>query len=98
MMSITVNRIDNYNLVATLLLAVSIDGYFSSDFSATCPMFIVNAFRVSTGRISHTQGQMREALPLLQCSVGTSIRLECDQTSVMRDGHSLVCARTRTRM
>jgi hypothetical protein len=47
MMSITVNRIDNYNLVATLILATSADALLGVTFETDAPRFIKHSFWMS---------------------------------------------------
>merc|ERR1719181_1094978 len=48
-MNITVTRIQNYNLVATLIVGMSWAGLLGFTFDSNCPAFIFNAFWVSMG-------------------------------------------------
>lgn len=50
MMSISVNRINNYMLVSTLIMAVAADAlFFVQEFDDDCPPFVRNAFWLSMG-------------------------------------------------
>mmetsp|Transcript_53995 Transcript_53995/g.126064 ORF Transcript_53995/g.126064 Transcript_53995/m.126064 type:complete len:805 (+) Transcript_53995:64-2478(+) len=48
MMGISVNRINNYMIVATLILSVAAGSIVSVSFSADCPAFVYFAFYLST--------------------------------------------------
>mmetsp|Transcript_31869 Transcript_31869/g.74500 ORF Transcript_31869/g.74500 Transcript_31869/m.74500 type:complete len:811 (-) Transcript_31869:101-2533(-) len=49
MMGISVNRINNYMIVATLILSIAAGAIVSVSFNAECPSFIVFAFYISLG-------------------------------------------------
>ncbi|CAE8609610.1 unnamed protein product, partial [Polarella glacialis] len=50
LMSVSVNRINNYMLVATLIMGIAADSLFwVNNFDPSCPRFIVNYFWLSTG-------------------------------------------------
>ena len=49
MMGISIHRINNYMIVATLILSVAAGALLSVSFSPECPGFIVFAFYLCTG-------------------------------------------------
>jgi len=49
MMGISIHRINNYMIVATLILSVAAGALLSVSFSPDCPGFIVFAFYLCTG-------------------------------------------------
>mmetsp|Transcript_119478 Transcript_119478/g.381186 ORF Transcript_119478/g.381186 Transcript_119478/m.381186 type:complete len:1087 (+) Transcript_119478:139-3399(+) len=49
MMGITINRLSNYMLVATLIVGIAAAAFYTVNVSSTCPSFLVFAFFVCIG-------------------------------------------------